>query len=216
MNKLKLKQAVVVEGRYDKFKLQSIVDAVILETGGFQIYRDKKKLALIRQYAEKTGIIILTDSDHAGFQIRNYLKGAINKGEIFHVYAPDIYGKERRKAAPTAENKLGVEGISAEILREVFMRSGVAFDDAAGISGGDLRHIKHNSLTKGRLVDDGLAGGTNSSALRRGLCAELGLPENLTANALLEALSRLFTPEEYDNALKRARLHASTAERHGL
>ena len=109
---LKVKQAVIVEGKYDKIKLDSIIDGVIVQTNGYSIFKDKEKLALIRFYAEKTGIIILTDSDSAGFKIRNYLKGAIPDGKIINVYIPDIFGKERRKLKPSAEGKLGVEGVS--------------------------------------------------------------------------------------------------------
>lgn len=116
-------QAIVVEGKYDKIKLSSILDAVILVTNGFRIFRDPEKMALIQYYARTTGVIVLTDSDRAGFQIRNYLKGAVRDGKLYHVYIPDIYGKEHRKEKPSAEGKLGVEGIRKDVLLEAFAKA---------------------------------------------------------------------------------------------
>ena len=122
-------QAIVVEGKYDKIKLSSILDAVILVTNGFRIFRDPEKMALIQYYARTTGVIVLTDSDRAGFQIRNYLKGAVRDGKLYHVYIPDIYGKEHRKEKPSAEGKLGVEGIRKDVLLEAFAKAGVLTDE---------------------------------------------------------------------------------------
>ncbi|MGN1223666.1 MAG: toprim domain-containing protein, partial [Ruminococcus sp.] len=126
-----IKQAIVVEGKYDKVKLSSILDAVILVTNGFQIYKNPEQLELIRYYARTTGVILLTDADRAGFQIRNYLKGAIQEGMVYHVYTPDIYGKERRKEKPSAEGKLGVEGIRKDLLLAAFEKAGVLTEEKA-------------------------------------------------------------------------------------
>ncbi|MDE5793015.1 MAG: toprim domain-containing protein, partial [Oscillospiraceae bacterium] len=126
---LQIKQAIIVEGKYDKIKLASLVKAVIIQTNGFQIYKNQELLELIRYYARTTGIIILTDSDRAGFQIRNYIKGAVSEGNIKNIYIPDIFGKEKRKIKQSAEGKLGVEGIDAKILREAFQKAGVLTEE---------------------------------------------------------------------------------------
>ena len=193
-DRIKLDMPVIVEGRYDKIKLQSVIDAVIITTDGFGIYKNRKKRDMIRRYAEKTGIIILTDSDGAGFQIRNSLKSCIGSGRAVNIYIPDVFGKERRKAKPSKEGKLGVEGIDVRTLRK-------AFEDAGVMSSSAPRPAW---IDKQRLFDDGLSGGDNSSELRRALCAKLGLPERMTAKALLEALNSLYSEEEYTAALKAA------------
>ena len=190
--RIKLTMPVVVEGRYDKIKLLSVIDGIIITTDGFGIYKNKAKQALIRKYAETTGIIILTDSDGAGFQIRNSLKSCIGNGRAVNVYIPDIFGKERRKNKPSKEGKLGVEGIDPDILREAFEKAGVTGSKAERTLWAD----KH------RLVSDGLSGGDNSSELRKKLCMKLGLPERMTAKALLEALNTLLSEEEYAAALE--------------
>ncbi len=184
---LQVRQAIIVEGKYDKIKLSSLVKAVILQTNGFGIYQDKERLNLIRHYAKTTGIIIMTDSDRAGFQIRNYLKGAIGEGEVKHIYIPDVFGKEKRKTKPSAEGKLGVEGIQAEILREAFRNAGV------------LTEEKPNSepITKADLYIAGLSGKPNSAEKRRMLQRELNLPENLSSTGLLEVLNATITKEEF-------------------
>ena len=123
---IKIKEAVIVEGKYDKIKLSSIIDTVIITTEGFRIFKNPEKLSLIRYYAQKTGVIILTDSDSAGFKIRGFLKGAIGKGKITNVYIPDIFGKEKRKENFSAEGKLGVEGIPADIIRDAFRKAGIS------------------------------------------------------------------------------------------
>ena len=189
--RIKLTMPVIVEGRYDKIKLQSVIDGIIITTDGFGIYKNKAKQALIRKYAETTGIIILTDSDGAGFQIRGSLKSCIGNGRTVNVYIPDIFGKERRKDKPSTEGKLGVEGIDPDILREAFEKAGVTGSEAERTLWAD----------KQRLVSDGLSGGDNSSELRKKLCMKLGLPERMTAKALLEALNTLFSEEEYTSAL---------------
>ena len=190
--KIKLDMPVVVEGRYDKIKLESVIDGVIITTDGFRIYKNRKKQELIRRYAEKTGIIILTDSDAAGFQIRGRLKSCIGNGRAVNIYIPDVFGKERRKDKPSAEGKLGVEGIDTATLRK-------AFEDA-GVIGSASPRVQW--IDKQRLFEDGLSGGSNSSELRKALCGRLGLPEHISANALLEALNTLYTQDDYTAALE--------------
>ncbi len=185
---IKLTQTVIVEGKYDKIKLSSFLDAVIIETGGFAIYKDPEKLALIRALAKKTGILILTDSDRAGFQIRSYLKGAIPDGQVLHAYIPDVLGKERRKTAPSKEGKLGVEGIAKEHILTALKQAGVTASD---------RVQDEPRITKLDLYTDGLSGGQNSAALRHALLKQLNLPERLSANALVEVLNAFYTREQY-------------------
>lgn len=182
---------VIVEGKYDKIKLKSIIDGVIITTDGYGIYKNKKKLSLIRKYAEKTGIIILTDSDGAGFQIRNHLKSIIGNGKIINIYIPDVFGKERRKAAPSKEGKIGVEGIDKDILIKAFTDAGVLGN----------AEKKEPWLTKTAFMENGLSGGDNSSVLRERLAVKLGLPERITSKALLEALNNLYTEAEFEAAL---------------
>lgn len=178
---IKINQAIIVEGKYDKIKLASLVDAVIIVTNGFGIFKDAEKLSLIRYYAEKTGIIILTDSDSAGRKIRGYIKGAVKNGKITNVYVPDIFGKEKRKTKPSAEGKLGVEGIMPEILLEAFEKSGITASEES----------KSGDISKTTLFELGLSGGNNSSELRRRLQKKLGLPEMLSASSLVEVLNTM-------------------------
>lgn len=185
---VKIREAIVVEGRYDKNTLSQIVDAPIFETGGFQIHKDKAQLKLLRQVAEKRGLIVFTDSDGAGFVIRNFLKGAIDGKYLKHAYIPDIYGKEKRKAAPGKEGKLGVEGMKPETILDALCRAGATFEEgSAAVCGG---------ITKQDMMELGLSGGKDSSALRAALLAKLALPEHMSANALLQALNLLYTKEE--------------------
>ena len=184
---INISQAVVVEGKYDKIKLSSVINGVIICTGGFHIYKDKEKMSLIRHYAEKTGIIILTDSDSAGFKIRNYLKGAVKNGNIINVYIPDIFGKERRKAAPSKEGKLGVEGMSEEILLDAFRKAGVTFSEG---------EVKTGDIDKMLLYELGLSGAPDASERRRRLLKKLGLPELLTTGAMAEVLNTMMTADE--------------------
>lgn len=190
---LRLKQAIIVEGKYDKIKLESVVDAVILTTEGFGIYKDREKLSLIRAFAERDGIVILTDSDAAGFQIRNFLRGSIPNGKIYHAYIPDVFGKETRKEKPSKEGKLGVEGFSPEALAKAL--------EEAGIGGESAPAVLAPWLSLADLMDDGLCGGSGSNALRKALLKKLGLPERLNTKGLLEVLNRLYQPEEYRAAL---------------
>lgn len=183
---IKINEAIIVEGKYDKIKLSSIVDAVIIVTDGFGIFRNPEKLELIRYYADKTGIIILTDSDSAGRKIRGYIKGAINRGSVKNVYIPDVFGKERRKAKPSAEGKLGVEGIDAQTLRAAFEKAGITSAESS----------RKPDITRLTLYELGLSGGSNSGILRKKLQARLSLPSLLSAGALLEVLNTMMTAEE--------------------
>lgn len=190
---IKLEQAVIVEGKYDKIKLSSIIDAVIITTNGFNIFKDTEKLELIRYYAEKTGIIIMTDSDSAGFIIRNHIKGAVKKGTVINVYIPDIMGKEKRKLKPSAEGKLGVEGVEKKIILEALEKAGVT------ASAGEERE----KITKTDLFTLGLSGGKNSSELRKKLLEYLKLPSLLSPNSMLEVLNTMMSPEELEKIMRR-------------
>ena len=181
--RLHLSQAVVVEGKYDKIKLESVIRAVIIPTNGYGIFKDAEKLALIRYYAETTCIIILTDSDSAGFRIRNYLKGAISQNQIKHVYIPDVFGKERRKRLPSAEGKLGVEGISRDMLLEAFARAGVTASETE----------PEDPITRLDFYELGLMGGQDSAASRRALLQKLSLPSLLSTTGMLEVLNARMT-----------------------
>lgn len=185
---IKIRQAVIVEGKYDKIKLSSFLDAVIIPTEGFGIFKDKEKRELIKLYAKTVGIVIVTDSDSAGFKIRNYVKGFIKDGEVINVYIPDIFGKEKRKLSPSSEGKLGVEGISKDIILKSFEKAGVLYSDSVS---------KVNEITKMDLYIDGLIGCSNSSILRSKLLFKLNLPERLTTNGMLQALNVMLTKEEY-------------------
>lgn len=175
---IKIKEAIIVEGKYDKIKISSLIDAVIITTNGYGIFKDKEKLSLIRYYAEKTGIIILTDSDSSGFRIRGYLKGAIHKGSVKNVYIPDIFGKEKRKEKPSAEGKLGVEGIKAELIMEAFRKAGISAAENSVKS--DINSVTFYEL--------GLSGGANSRELRQKVQKKLGLPSLMSNTALMEVL----------------------------
>ena len=188
---LKLKEALVVEGRYDKNTLAQIVDAPIFVTNGFGIFKDPETLSLLRAAAEHRGLILLTDSDGAGFVIRNYLKGAIPPERLKHAYVPDVYGKERRKAAPGREGKLGVEGMPPEILIRALLDAGATVLDRASAAAGD------GTITKTDLYALGLSGRPDSKSRRLALQRRLGLPEHLSTNALLTALNVMYPREEF-------------------
>lgn len=185
---IRIDRPVIVEGKYDKIKLSSIIEATIIVTNGFQIFSDKEKLNFIRKISEKNGVIILTDSDWAGLKIRNYLKGSINPNKIIHVYIPDVYGKEKRKFHSSKEGKLGVEGIKIDLLIEAFTRAGVINQKDAGSS---------DKITKLDFYNWGLSGQANSSTKRREVTQALGFPENLSSNALLEAVNEFYTRENF-------------------
>lgn len=189
---IKIKEAIIVEGRYDKNTLAQLVDAPILETGGYSVMKNKELLSLIRTAAEKRGIIILTDSDGAGFVIRNYLKGAIPKDRVKHAYIPDIAGKEKRKTSPGKEGKLGVEGMKPQVLLEALRRAGATFLDEA-----ETPAVPREPITKQDLFDLQLTGYPDSAQRRKQLKQVLGLPEHLSTGALLEALNLLFDRNEF-------------------
>ena len=190
MSKPRIEEVIVVEGRYDRNMLLQVVDATVVETGGFSVFNDREKLAFLRKLAQKRGLILLTDSDGAGFVIRNYLKGAIPTEQVKQAYIPDIPGKERRKRKAGKEGKLGVEGMSPEILLQALRRGGATFAGEAAPSAAV-------PITKADLLDRGLIG-PGSTQKRQQLLKNLELPEHLTPNALLEALNILFTPDEFD------------------
>ena len=185
---IKLKQAVIVEGRYDKIKLKNIIDAPIIETNGFRIFNDKQRQSLIRQIAEKRGILIMTDSDGAGFVIRNFLKGTVDKSKIKNCYIPQLSGKEKRKVRGSAEGFLGVEGVPDEVIIEAVRKSG------AEIIGEET--VKRNEITKADLYSLGLTGTENSAQKRKKLLDKLNLPGYLSTNAMLTALNCLYSLEE--------------------
>ena len=191
---VKIKEAILVEGRYDKNTLSQILDAPILETSGFGIFKDKKQMALLRQVAEKRGLIVFTDSDGAGFVIRNHVKSAIPAKYLKHAYIPDIQGKEKRKAAPGKEGKLGVEGMKPEIILEALRRAGATIEGEEGTTS--------HTITKQDLMALGLSGGADASAKRLALLKKLNLPEHMSANAMLQALNLLLTLEELTNIVE--------------
>ena len=189
MSKPRIEEVIVVEGRYDRNMLLQVVDATVVETGGFSVFNDREKLAFLRKLAQKRGLILLTDSDGAGFVIRNYLKGAIPTEQVKQAYIPDIPGKERRKRKAGKEGKLGVEGMTPEILLQALRRGGATFAGEAASAAAD-------PITKADLLDRGLIG-PGSTQKRQQLLKNLELPEHLTPNALLETLNLLMSREEF-------------------
>ena len=187
---VKIKEAIVVEGRYDKNTLSQIVDAPIFQTNGFSVMNDKDQLSLLRRVAQVRGLIVFTDSDGAGFVIRNYLKGAIPAEHLRHAYIPDIFGKEKRKAAPGKEGKLGVEGMTPEVILQCLQRAGATIADAED-------SCAPAQITKLDMFNTGLSGGPNSKQRRLALLKLLQLPEHMSSNAMLEALNLLCTKEEF-------------------
>lgn len=183
---LHVEQAIVVEGRYDKNTLSQLVDAQIIETRGFGVMKDKELLAFLRSVAEKRGLIILTDSDGAGFVIRNYLKGALPKDRVSHAYIPDVYGKERRKTAPGKEGKLGVEGMEPAVLKRALEQAGARLTDTP-----------RDGITKYDLYELGLTGTPDSAKKRQALLKKLSLPAHLSTNAMLDAINLLYSKEEF-------------------
>lgn len=186
---VRIHEAIVVEGRYDKNTLSQIVDAPILETNGFGIMKNTEQLELLRAIARRRGLIIFTDSDGAGFVIRNFLKGAIPAQQLKHAYIPDILGKERRKSAPGKEGKLGVEGMTPEVILACLKRAGATVE-------GESQPMRCNAITKMDMFDMGLSGNPNSKEKRLALQRMLQLPEHLSSNALLQALNLLYTKDE--------------------
>lgn len=190
---VKIREAIVVEGRYDKNTLSQIVDAPILETAGFGIFKDRQQMALLRRVAEKRGLIVFTDSDGAGFVIRNHIKSAIPGKYLKHAYIPDIPGKERRKSAPGKEGKLGVEGMTPEIILAALKNAGATMDGE--------QMPAPQSITKQDMMALGLSGGSNAAERRKALLKKLNLPEHMSANAMLQALNLLYTREELERML---------------
>lgn len=191
---VKIREAIVVEGRYDKNVLSQIVDAPILETEGFGIFKNKKQMDFLRQVSEKRGLIVFTDPDGAGFVIRNHIKSAIAPQYLKHAYVPDIMGKERRKAKPGKEGKLGVEGMRPEVILEALRSAGATFV-------GEERIISRE-ITKQDMMALGLSGGKDSALLRKKLLEKLSLPEHMSANALLQALNLLCSLEELSEIME--------------
>jgi len=186
-----IREAIVVEGRYDKNTLSQVVDTLILETAGFGIFKNPEQMALLRRAAEKRGLIVLTDSDGAGFVIRNRIRGAIPQRWVKHAYIPDVYGKEKRKRQGGKEGKLGVEGMPPQVLEEVLRRAGATF------LGEDAREEESAPpLTKADLFAAGLTGGADSAARRLALLKALELPEHMSANALLAVLNGCYSRRE--------------------
>ncbi len=201
---IRIKEAIVVEGKYDKIKLSSLVDGVIIDVGGFGVFKDREKIQYLRTLAEKRGLIVLTDSDGAGFLIRHKLSSCIPPQQLKHAYIPDIFGKEKRKTAPSKEGKLGVEGMELSVLRQALERAGATVEDASG--SGDSQSQEGQPITKGDLFQWGLAGGNDSAARRKELQQKLGLPERLSANGLLQALNTLYSREELRSFLEKEEL----------
>ena len=186
-DKIKLSEAVIVEGKYDKIKLSNILDAFIIETNGFAVFKDKTKLSFIKKLAKERGIIILTDSDHAGFMIRNYISSGVPKEQIKNVYIPDIFGKEKRKNAPSKEGKLGVEGMTKEVIVEALSKAGIT----------SSKSVCSDPVTTVDFYDLGLTGGTGSKAKRKALCKALDLPEFLSTSSLISCINNFMTKEEF-------------------
>lgn len=185
-----VKEVVVVEGRYDKNTLSQVVDAVIIETSGFGIFNDAQKQKLLRTMAQARGLVVLTDSDGAGFVIRNFIKGCVDPACVKHAYIPDVYGKERRKAAPSKEGKLGVEGMRPQVLLDALIRAGATVDERPAAESAAR-------ITKADMYKCGLSGGTGSREKRAALIKRLDLPEKLSADALLDVLNAIMTLEEF-------------------
>lgn len=185
---LKIKEAVIVEGRYDKIKLSNILDTLIVETNGFGIYKDKEKLKFIKKLAQQRGIVVLTDSDHSGFQIRSYISSGIPKDKIKHIYIPDIYGKEKRKTQPSKEGKLGVEGISEKLLLELFEKADISAQQCAE---------SDDPVTSYDLFELGIMGSSNAKENKKKLLKALDLPEHLSTNSLLTYINSAMTKNNF-------------------
>ena len=192
---LKIKEAIIVEGKYDKQRLKEFIDAPIITTSGFRVFKDKEKQALIRKLSQERGLLILTDSDGAGLVIRNFLKGIVPADKIKNCYIPQIEGKEKRKSEPSKEGYLGVEGMTPEILKDARVHSGVDVGEGSTSASFD-------KITKTDMMEMGLSGADNSAALRKQLMQELGIPTYLSANALLEILNSLYSKKEVLDKLK--------------
>lgn len=191
---IKIREAIVVEGRYDKNTLSQIVDAPIFETSGFGIFKDKQKLSLLRKVAKERGLIVFTDPDGAGFVIRNHIKSAIDPQYVKHAYVPDVLGKERRKSTPGKEGKLGVEGMKKQVILEALRKAGATIEGETA--------TRQNQITKQDMMTLGLSGCNNSSELRKKLIKKLELPEHMSANSLLQAVNLLYTLKEFTEIVR--------------
>lgn len=196
MEKIRVRPVILVEGKYDKIKLESLVDGFILTTDGFGIFADKERLELIRRLAAARGVLVLTDSDGAGFVIRNYLSGVLPPEQVRHAYIPDLFGKEKRKRTPSKEGKLGVEGMNRATLLNALRRAGVT---------GDAASADAPKVTKLDLFEDGFSGGENSARLRSRLLSALDLPQRMSANAMLQAINSFLDYDEYKALAARLR-----------
>lgn len=192
---IKINEAVIVEGKYDKIKLSGILDTVIVETDGFAIFKDKEKQQLIRFLAEKRGIIIMTDSDSAGFKIRSFIKGIIKNDNVKNVYIPDIYGKEKRKTEMSKEGKLGVEGMETQVIMNALEKAGVLYCENSKKEGREITHTD--------FFEDGISGGENSSVIRKAFARELELPEKISSSALLKIINSYMTYDEYKEVVEK-------------
>ena len=186
---IKLGPVILVEGKYDKIKLSGILDTIIIETDGFAIFKDKEKQQLIRFLAEKRGIVIMTDSDSAGFKIRSFIKNITKNDNVKNVYIPDIYGKEKRKTEMSKEGKLGVEGMETQIIMNALEKAGVLYSENKKREGREITHTD--------FFEDGISGGENSSAIRKAFARKLNLPEKISSSALLKIINSYMTYEEY-------------------
>ena len=193
---IKIKEAIIVEGTYDKIKLDQMVDTTIITTGGFGIFKDSSKMELIKRLAKTNGIIILTDSDRAGFLIRNHIKQCIPAQHIKHAYIPEVKGKEKRKTVPGKEGLLGVEGINNRQIEEALKKAGCRVEKTGQTTDHSIK------ITKTDFYEDGLTGSVNSRKLRKKLTDQLNLPSRISANALLDVLNTLYTYEEYKEMMK--------------
>ena len=191
---IKINEAVIVEGKYDKIKLSGILDTVIIETDGFAIFKDKEKQQLIRFLAEKRGIIILTDSDSAGFKIRSFIKSITKSENVKNVYIPDIYGKEKRKTEMSKEGKLGVEGMETTVIMTALEKAGVLYNENSKKEGREITHTD--------FFEDGISGGENSSAIRKEFARKLNLPEKISSSSLLKVINSYMTYEDYKEVIK--------------
>lgn len=192
-DKLCLREAVIVEGRYDKIRLSEVIASPVIETGGFRVFKDKEKQSLIRRVADQRGILVMTDADSAGFVIRSFLRGIVPQDQIKHAYIPTVEGKERRKAQPSKEGTLGVEGIDRDALIRAIRSSGAHIAGESARDGGEI--------TKSDFYTYGLTGQANSAKLREAILTDLGLPKYLTANAMIAAINCLYTKEEFEEYL---------------
>jgi len=190
---IKLDRPVIVEGKYDVIKLSNIIDGLIIKTDGFGIFKDREKQSFLRALAKEKGIIVLTDSDGAGFVIRNFISSIVPPNRITHVYIPDIFGKEKRKTEFSAEGKLGVEGISEKVLLEAFEKAGVT---------ASLTNEKRRLITPLDLYENGLSGKPNSAEKRKMLLKKLSLPEHLSSSALIKILNTFVTYEDFEKTVK--------------